>query len=97
MNHLEKRLEEAERRIERSLVNRLTISRFHEFKIPGAIIVPEEFVYTHQSVRDPELGIMILYSLDSAAEFRAEPVNGNGAGFRLCNGTIYSPALYKPV
>ena len=60
VHHLEQLLEESYCCIVGGGINRRTVSWFHEFQVPGAEIVPEEFVNRHQGIGNPELGEMVV-------------------------------------
>ncbi len=83
MDHLQQALEEPERRLIGLGVNRRTVGRFHKFEIPGAEIVPEELVRSHQRVRNPELREMVVHFRRYGVELVAEPSDCHLASLAL--------------
>ena len=81
--HLEKVLKELKRSLISLRIDRRTICRFHKFKIPGAEIIPEELVDSHQCIRNPELCKMVVYFSRHSIEFVTEPLDSHFASITL--------------
>ena len=95
MDHLQQFLKEYYRGAIRRLVDALTVSRLYSLKVPGAILIPEEFVDAHQRIGDPELGIMVLDDLDCLVQFIFEPYYCQPIDITLLKFFVNCPALNK--
>ena len=60
MQQTEQRIEKSESSLISSTVDRLSIGRLHHFKIPRREFVPEQFVDSHQRLRQAELAKQVV-------------------------------------
>ena len=71
------------------------VGRFDDFKIPGAELIPEELIDSHQGVTDAELAEIVLHLGYGLCEQIAEPADCRCRGLALRCVRIHLPALYE--